>query len=487
MPVLTPYRRLFSDLHAGRIGHSLWKNLTEVPAALQGTGDLDLYVRPATAAAFRRALGEHGFLRAHSRYAYPDVEHHYAWDEVSGRFCHLHVYFRLVTGESHLKQYCLPIEAYLQEWPPTRREDGLLQPDPEVLRRLHLFRRRIKLSCLPGLFLYARERHGYTEETAHLEALASSCSTLEPARLQGWLSSVVPGEPGADGLVAEARRGLRHRFELSGLSRFTPAGAWARRYAHLVLRPLNKLRRRRKRPDSGRIIAIVGLDGSGKSTAVDMLADWLGAEFDVRRVHYGHGRSTLASVPVRLALRIRQAVRGGPDAASAASATPAAMARPKDTQSLIAHARYLALAIERRAVAATALRAAARGELVISDRWYSLDGGKMDSARLDPEGGSVLKRRMARWENRLYRTSPDPDLLLKMRVGVDVALQRNRERDKIGKESDEQIVERFRVNDDLAYRCVDQVMVDNRRSMPEVHRQLREEVWTLLLGRRATP
>ena len=474
--MLPTYQSLFDDLHQRKLGYALWKNLAEVEDALAGKGDLDLYVRVETAGLFLERLIANGFVRAHSRYTYPDVEHHFAWDETAGRFCHLHVYFRLVTGESHLKQFCLPIESYLDAFPPTINTDhGLLECHPQVLQRLHLFRRRIKLSSLPGVALYLRERRGYVAETQALDARVTTAQGSYED-LDGWLATV---QPASGGMLVEAARGLGHRVELSHLSRFTPLGGWARRYWHLVRRPCNKLLRRKKRLDHGMIVAVTGLDGSGKSTTVELLQAWLGREFDVVPVHYGHGRLTLWSAPVRLALQLRHALsmsRNARDADRTAQDAPSA-------RSFVAHVRYLALAIERKAVVADAVRAASRGCIVVSDRWFSLNKGKMDSPRLDPESVHGLKRWMARLENRCYAVSPDPDLILRMQVSPQVAVQRNRERDKADKETDEQIIERFRVNGAVRYRCINQHIVDNERSLQTVQADVRERVWKTLILR----
>ena len=48
------------------------------------------------------------------------------------------------------------------------------------------------------------------------------------------------------------------------------------------------------------MITIVGGDGSGKSTAVDGLYEWLAPEFDTTRVHMGKPRWSLLTVAVRV-------------------------------------------------------------------------------------------------------------------------------------------------------------------------------------------
>src|SRR5690606_19102846 len=48
-----------------------------------------------------------------------------------------------------------------------------------------------------------------------------------------------------------------------------------------------KARARKRFSNGGAFIAFVGGDGSGKSSCVVAVREWLGAKFDVRRIHMG--------------------------------------------------------------------------------------------------------------------------------------------------------------------------------------------------------
>src|SRR5690606_11391307 len=47
---------------------------------------------------------------------------------------------------------------------------------------------------------------------------------------------------------------------------------------------------RRRLPEGGVIIAVLGADGSGKSTVTAELARWLGAQLDTTRIYFGSGQ-----------------------------------------------------------------------------------------------------------------------------------------------------------------------------------------------------
>lgn len=477
--MLALYGNLLREMAEREVEAVVWKNVNELPAALDGNGDIDLYVRPGSRSAFLRCLSETAFVEVRSPHRFPSIGHYYGHDAVSGKLCHLHCYFRLVTGESHLKQFVLPIERYLQGT--DHRTDGraFRELDTELQRRLAAFRRQIKVSSLPGLLLYLREREGYRAERRLLRAKAVGMPTgSRPAATGGWIDEIEERES----LLQAIGGGVGLRWRLRALTRMSSAEQFLTRYATLLRRASNKLLRRRKRLAQGLIVAVVGLDGSGKSTAVDMLHDWLAADLDVRRIHYGRVAPTLLSMPLHVLLVMRRRLPGRRRAYSEEDGDPRRGGAPAGW---LPHLRYVALAWERHRLLARAHRLAMSGGVVVSDRWRSVDQGKMDSPRLDPASSRGARRWMARLEQRLYRDSPQPDLLLRMRVDQRTAIQRNRDRDKPGKETDEGIAARFRVNGALSYEADRLIDIDGGLPMQVVHSLMREKFWEVVVRENA--
>ncbi len=259
---------------------------------------------------------------------------------------------------------------------------------------------------------------------------------------------------------------------------------------------------------NGVVMAVVGLDSSGKTVVVDRLVTWLSGQVKVRRMHYGYASGTLITSPLRAALAARRLVggkrRAGSDSAnhsvvgsgpatssapvpkpastavSTAVSTPAGNPAEDGPLGWFAGVRFLALAYERRRLLVRAFEAADDGVVVILERWYSLASGKMDSPRLDTSTGNALKRLMARKEHRLYATSPDPDFILHLRVSEAVAIERNRARTDVIDDSDEQISLRFRLHSNLPYRCVEQMEIENDGDIERTMERIREHTRALL-------
>ncbi len=106
-------RVAFTTLNREEIRYCHWKSTSGLPAGLAGRTDLDLLVDRAHAAQFTAAVRDVGFkpFISHGSRRFIGVEDWLGHDPESGRLVHLHVYYRLVLGEDHVKNHVLPIEA----------------------------------------------------------------------------------------------------------------------------------------------------------------------------------------------------------------------------------------------------------------------------------------------------------------------------------------------------------------------------------------
>lgn len=87
---------------------------------------------------------------------------------------------------------------------------------------------------------------------------------------------------------------------------------------------------------------------------------------------------------------------------------------------------------------------ASRGAVIVCDRYPSRRIGAMDSPQLDiPEHNSKrlsIKHCLAKLENSIYKRIPPPDIVIKLTVPVEIALERNVLRAKKGKIEDDDFV-----------------------------------------------
>jgi len=161
-------RDLLGQLYKHNISYCSWKDNFELHQALEGMNDLDLLVDRNQFSAFMSVLQKLHFKQAYQKYiTYPDVFHFYGIDAESGYLLHLHVYTRIITGESHIKNYHLPLENMLLE-NNIQHETGCRIPCPEAELVLFILRYYIKISCLPGYLLLKREKKDFEKERAYI-------------------------------------------------------------------------------------------------------------------------------------------------------------------------------------------------------------------------------------------------------------------------------------------------------------------------------
>jgi thymidylate kinase len=204
----------------------------------------------------------------------------------------------------------------------------------------------------------------------------------------------------------------------------------------------------------GIVIAFVGPEATGKSTLVSETKKFLGQAFAARSIHAGKPPSTWITAPINIFLplvrqwmpQMRMSRLEGhvsqPDLEDAPVKT-------KGLSGVVYALRSVSLAWDRRRLLVHARRLAANGEIVVCDRYPSEMIGAMDSPRLheEPDAHGFLPRIfnwLARLEQRFYQQIPPPDLALILKVSVETARQRNRDRIKVGKETDEYLESRHR-------------------------------------------
>jgi thymidylate kinase len=487
------FRRLIETLEHRGVLCCHWKSNTFLREALRGRGDLDLLVDRADAATFESVLAWLGFKRAVDELggSLPAVSHFFGLDRPTGALIHLHAYYQVVTGESLLKNYRLPIERLLLE--DRRYVDGVPIPSADAELIVFVIRAMAKHSSLVEyLLLQRRHGAGYEALRAELQALLAECDLERSCDLlRRWLPPVDPS------LFAECIEALRCDAPLA-------RRAWLARRLHSRLRCYERLRpvpalflrtsvvgalalrRMRgagssKRPaNGGAVIAFVGPEATGKSTLAREVSTWLGAAFDVRSVHLGKPPSTWLTLLPNLAVpllrkrlprhRTTRMETGQPDGGAG-------------RVSLLFGLRAVFDAWDRRALAISAHRDALRGRVVLCDRYPSTLVGAMDSPRLRVLPRDGWRGRLLRWmselERRLYRQIPPPDTVIRLTVPVQVAIERNRERQKKGKETDHYVAGRHARGVVPVYPART-IEFDSDRSQTQTVAAARQLVWDAL-------
>ena len=440
-PVLDLVTVLCEELKSAGVSYCHWKSNEALDRSASGDNDLDLLVRRADLARFTELLLRLGFKEArlpHKRER-PGVLHHYGRDPASGRLVHVDSQSQLLLGDDTTKNYRLPMEdAYLAS-----AQQGTLfaLPAPEYELAVFVIRMVVKHGTWDAIG-YGRGRLNATEqrELAWLEERADPakiaelvCQHLPYIGEALWQSCRQCLHPDAT-VIQRVDTARRLRGALAGNARFpssvdTALRLW-RRASWGTQRYLLGRRTKKRLASGGALIALVGGDGAGKSSAVEGVSSLLSQAFLTTRVHLGKPSRSMTTLvvkgPVYVASRfgLFPSVRITPWATTEEDWVPT-------YAWLIWHAlnardRYLEYARAR--------RFAGRGGLVVCDRFplpqlVYMDGTRTQSL-LDARHLPRLARKLVELERRSYARINYPDVLIVLRVDPAIAVARRHDEEE---------------------------------------------------------
>ena len=434
-------RALCETLEAEDVNYCHWKSNEAIDRSASGENDLDLLVDRADVALFTAILGRLGFKyatgRAHQQM--PGVLDYYGYDPAADRVVHVHAHYQLVLGDDMTKNYRLPIERpYLE----SARRAGLFRlPAPEYEYVVLVIRMVLK-HCVPDALLSLRGSvprsaqrelvflHERVSDAAVVALLREHLPFVTPELFARCLAAV---SPSGNSLGARLAAGRSLQRALRAYARRPPLADLALKFwrlARLVLRSrVLGLPTRKRLVAGGAIIALVGGDGAGKSTAIAGANGWLAKYFETRKIHLGKPPQSWATRGIRaasLASRWLGARLGRNWSMSAGLAAEAP-----------AFLRYLWL-LRRVSVARDRYRAyrrarsfATNGGLVVSDRFpleqlKSMDGRQGYRLGALAPGNRLIARLVAA-EERYYQRIMPPELLIVLRADPELAVQRRPE------------------------------------------------------------
>lgn len=464
-----PIISLLSRVDAEGCPYVSWKNNHQLLQALTGNSDLDLFVPRRSRCVFLKLCSEEGWVELENPVArFPQVAHYYRVSS-GGSVHHLHVYFRVVTGESWLKEFILPVGDFLLQHRVRSGVGGVWILSPPAQAYLFMIRHLLKAGSFTSRVLYKNEIDSYAAEWLLCAQSAAHVAPLGPIDLTPYLAG--SGLGGSDFKVAALPTALLCRVSLLPFLRLRWGVLVFRRVAALSARVLNRVWHRKKKvfPRGGVVVALTGVDGAGKSTMLNELAAFYSQFLTVDRYQLGRPQGPLSEWVRALLARTRGSTR---PVANVTGGKVQASSTPKA-------ARAVALSLLRLRAARKAACSASRGHLVLVDRWPTDVPGKMDGPQIvvDQDRSNRIVRLGAALERWAYSRMPRADVCLVLKLQLETAMYRNRVRVKEGKETDDEIQCRFEANDQirpLAERVVEFV---NEGDLVPMRNRLILQIW----------
>lgn len=498
-PVLPLVQELCSVLRTESIDYCHWKSNNMLERSANGDNDLDLLISRADGSRFTEILFRLGFKQAQAPVdkQMPGVLDYYGYDEQAEKWVHVHAHYQLIMGHDMTKNFRLVLERpYLES---AVQGELFRIPSVEFEFIVLVIRMVLKYSTWDAILgreakLKASER----KEVIYLQA------RINQTRLNEILKSHLPYidldlfgkciqalQPGCS-IWTRVKTGQELQIRLRANAVYSlPVDTFLKLWRRVVLmiqRRIFKSSTKYRLQIGGAMIAILGGDGAGKTTAIDALYAWLSKNFAATRIHMGKPAWSWITIAVRSILKVGQILGLYPLEAS--------FDETLEQKSLVSPGypyviREVCRARDRYWIYIRARRLAARGRLVLLDRFPLPEIQIMDGAQTEqfirrlqegPRAKQLLTPNLKSWfarflinlEESYYDQISLPELLIVLRVDPLIAVQRKTDEDATSVEKRSR--EMWQIN----WATTDAHVIDASKSKTEVASELKTLIWSRL-------
>jgi hypothetical protein len=487
-PIVDLLLAILEAFRRNDIQYCYWKSSRRIQAVLAGESDFDVLIARPQQHVVHRLLLESGFklFPAVANRSEPSIVSYVGHNDANGNLIHIHLHLRLMVGEKLLKNYRLPWEAIILDRAVSHPTMPVRMLDPASEALLLIVRASLELHRYDPVTL----RHWQVTRDKFESDRASLATRVDRAELYDIAVQLVSRDMGE--LIADALHNGRpletqHRLRwkvrkaLATYRLYNAIEARTRSIARVLLWVIGGLNNRflhaprpwrRRAPGGGILVALLGVDGSGKSTVMNAVRIWLHDEIDVLPIYFGTGDGRLSwpLLPLKALMPfVTRLVRSKPRGSSHGNVSNGT---PGIVYSLLLAVWATVLAVEKRLKLTTAHRGVGRGLVVIADRYPQDENVHYNDGPLLPRLGNVPKW-LRRFEARAYASARrlPPDLVIKLEAPPELLAEREPSMDIN--------VIRQRVVDlqKLKFPGADVVPVNASQPLSEVLRAVKCEIW----------
>ena len=477
---------LFKEINESGLQYVHWKSNEHIDASFNGDTDFDILVSSSSLKSFVHIIENHGFTLFESvaNQSYNGVFDYIFVNDTPQKIIHIHLHSVLITGAKFVKEYRLPLEDFILNNRLLDDTQSIFVIKPSTELALLWVRFFSKTSPLKFVLKRGRIGRGFVTES---NWLIQKCEAKE---VYDSLKYIFPNDDAlADelskfpfnlgkkrnmlGLLKRTRKALEiYRVESNPIIKY-----YCRRLGMMRRYFLQKYLRlpvpyRRVQLSGGKIVAVVGCDGAGKSTINHNLLKLLRSKIDVYFQYFGSGDGYCYWYRYPL-LIIHKMMQHGKKSSSG---------QQFDINKHISLSKAVwavLLAKEKESKLKRVNAARAKGMLVLCDRYPQTQYlGINDGPLLYgwKNSSNPLKRKISNWEYKIYKSAETifPDLTIKLMIDEETSVVRKPE------EKIERIRQKIALMNDLEIPSRNNVVIDATQPLEKVLQNVYRHVSELI-------
>jgi len=474
----------FYTLNSVGIDYCHWKSNSALDRTFDGLNDIDLLVKREQYFLIQQTIFSLGFKRVLAPWFknYTAVENFIA-NTKNGALIHLHLHYQLILGEKNIKGYHLPYETELINRSTVCHRGAKIpkKEDELVILVSRIFLKFGFVSILKKIFGMEKTyfpRH-IIDEFSYLQKELNDWEVekvrkqvLPSLGIQVIYNCVNSLDKFSLLQIHKAKKQIKKDFRL--YNRYSKSLALTKSYLIALIRRVLVLGvcapNLKKVPETGGIaIALMGIDGAGKSTVIKELYSWLKPHFKVSSVYLGSGDGKKTLI-LSLFNHLIDIIRGDREEKKNSN--------KKGKQGfviiLIKSIRVYLQVLHKRKTLNKSVKKRNQGYVIIYDRFPQKYYRGINDGPKSIKSKMFISRNIYNWEVEQYELfdKQKPDLMLYLQIPATLSVSRKSENEI------ERMIEKKKILDELFNNEGDnKIVIDASLPLEDVLLKVKSAIW----------
>ena len=447
-----------------------FKSSQHIKEGLDGTTDLDILIHQDDYEKMKQILLDLHFLYMASskEQTYNNVEQWFGMDEVSGKLLQLHLHYALITGKTYVKEYHLKWEgiAFCTSGFFYKNEVNVRTVCPEFEIILLLTRvvckaslsQKMKYAWNVDKYISAdfKREYLFLRKRIKKEEFIKNCKSCYPAVNEEQakkIYDIIVATEKLNEVYEFFRRQTKAQFKIKLLpelyhglvSLYFKISRCSRK---CLKKPLAfSIVTGKVLPYQGKIISIIGCDGTGKSTISKAVEEWLSWKFEAKRVYFGSGNGYFS-----IYKSIKRLLLSKTGDNKIRKEKLSKIKRSNFIVRKLEELQYYKISVKNKRLINKIQRYVRKGAIVITDRYPQMQfEGIYDGPKIKNKNSLLGK---LEYSNFMEMQAMHPDLLIKLLLTYDEIVQRRPEDNR------EELKKKIYITENLAFKDAREIVID---------------------------